>query len=85
MKSLFFTFVLISSNIAFAGITKDATITGRIIKFNARTVTLSQKGRHTKVLRKSIPKHFKIKVGNKVFAVIDSKKTLAELKSALKK
>ena len=56
------------------------TITGKIVGLDSKTVTLSQRGRHTKVPRQAIPKYLKLRLGNEVFAVMDSKKTLAEFK-----
>ena len=66
---------------AFAGLSQNMTITGTIIRFDKKTVTLSQKGgRHTVVPRKSIPKYFKIKKGHKVSSIVSSKKILASIK-----
>ncbi len=70
----------------FAGIYKNATITGRIIKFDKDTVTLSQRGgRRTVVSRKSIPEYFKIEAGNNVSATVPSSRMLAAIKEAKNK
>ena len=70
----------------FAGIYKNATITGRIIKFDKKTVTLSQGGgRRTVVSRKSIPEYYKIEAGNNVSATVPSSRMLAAIKEAKNK
>ena len=80
IKILIIALTLASHNMVFAGFSEHITITGKIVKFDSKTVTLSQRGRYTKVPRQAIPKYFKLRPGHEVFAVMDSKKTLAELK-----
>lgn len=79
MKKLIFA-ILFSSQFAMAAIGKEATVHGVITKFDAKTVTLSQRGKPVKVPRAAIPKHFKIRPGNEVFAVIDTKAMKAKFK-----
>ena len=78
--------VILCMTPAFAGLSQDATVTGTIIKFDKKTVTLSQRGGlRTVVSRKSIPKHFKIKTGNRVSAVLSSDRIIAAIKEAKNK
>ena len=76
--------LLFLSEMAFAGL-NNVTAEGIITGFDLKTVTLSQKGVKTKVSRKSIPKYFKIKRGNKVFAIIDSTEVFRKLAAAKRK
>ena len=85
MKTLMSLIFFFSCSLAIAGIGKNTTVSGTIVKFNKKTVTLSQNGHHSKVPRKAIPKHFKIKKGNEVYAVFEGKRVLSSLKKQHKK
>jgi hypothetical protein len=76
---------LFLSHLAFSAISGEATITGTIVKVGKKSVVLSQQGSRTKVLRSSIPKHYKIKKGNEVTSALDSKKVVSQIKSTAKK
>ena len=73
MKTILILSILFFTHIIFAAVSETATIEGVIISYNKKTVTLLQNGKKIKVPRKSIPPHFRIRGGNKVYAVINSK------------
>lgn len=60
---------------AFSGIVRSSRVEGIIVAYNKSTVTLSQRGKKIKVPRKSIPDFFKIRSGNKVYALLNKKKS----------
>ena len=73
------------STFGFSAIMGSAKVEGIIVSYNKHTVTLSQKGKRVKVPKKAIPSFFKIKTGNKVYAVFDSQEVMAKLKAAQNK
>ena len=82
MKILIITLTILVAIPAFAGFYQNVTITGKIVKFDKNTVTLSQKGHHTVVPRKLIPQYFKIKLGNEVSAIVRRDRVLASVEKA---
>lgn len=60
-------------------------VEGIVLGYNKKTVTLSQRGRKTKVPRENIPPFFTIEVGKKVHAVFDGKKIMEDLKKLQEK
>ena len=81
MKNIFIILiVVVFSFLSFSAIVGTAKVEGIIISYNKHTVTLSQKGKKTKVPRKSIPGFFKIKTGNQVYALFDGPDIMKALK-----
>ena len=66
--------------VVFSAVSEAATIEGVIVKYDKKTVTLIQNGKKIKLLKKRIPKRFKIKTGNKVYAILNGKKILEKAK-----
>ena len=54
------------------GVLPEAIVRGRITNFDKKDVQLFKDGQTTTVPRDSIPKHFKIKPGKYVYAVLKS-------------
>jgi hypothetical protein len=79
MKKLYMFLILISLAVN-AGITPTMKVEGTVGDFDEKNVKLHHNGKVSIVPRASIPKYFKIKPGNKVFAVIDSKDIKKKLK-----
>ena len=75
---------LVFSQSAFSVIVGSVKVEGTIVSYSKHTVTLSQKGKRIEVLRQSIPGHFKIRGGNRVYAIIDSKQLMKELKKVIR-
>ena len=65
----------------FAGVS-NVTLEGIVVKYDKNTVTLSQKGKHIKVSREAIPKHFKLKTGKKVYAVFNSQEIMKKIRKS---
>lgn len=81
MKNIWVFFaIFVFSQYAFPAIVGNAKLEGIIVSYNKNTVTLSQRGKKVKVPRESIPDFFKIKGGNKVYAVIKAEKLMKKLK-----
>ena len=74
---------LFFSQTAFSAIVGSVKVEGIIVSYSKHTVTLSQRGKKIEVLRQSIPGHFKIIGGNKVYAIIDGEQLMKELKKAI--
>ena len=70
------------SHLGFSAISGPVKMEGIIISYDKKTVTLSQKGKRIKVPRGTIPKHFKIKSGNQVYAEFNEQKLLNQLKKS---
>lgn len=68
---------------AFSAIVGSVKVEGTIVSYGKHTVTLSQRGKKIEVLRQSIPGHFKIRGGNKVYAIIDAEQLMRELKKVM--
>ena len=87
MKILIISLLLFVFQFAFAGITGDTKITGRVLKYNQQTVTLSQYGnRKVTVPRASIKKNFKkLKTGLLVTAVFSAEEVMDQLQAQTKK
>ena len=81
---IFTVFLLLTPFFSSTAKTK-AKIAGVIVKYDKKTVTLSQNGKKIKVPRKSIPDYFKIRGGNKVYAILNAKTLLKKMKVADKK
>ena len=60
----------------------SAKVEGIIVSYSKHTVILSQKGKKVKVPRKAIPSFFKIKTGNRVYAVFDGQTVMTNLKNS---
>lgn len=75
IKSAFIGLFILSCGLAFGGVNEEGVVTGRVVRFNKATVTLSQKGHHVTVSRKSIPKHIKLRIGTQAFALIKTRET----------
>ncbi len=79
--TVFFFFVLSP----YTGYTKTRVTTeGVIVDYNKKTVTLSQDGKKITVPRKSIPHHFKIKKGTKVYAELNAEEEIKKIQKAIK-
>ena len=76
--------VLVFSQTAFSAIVGSVKVEGTIVSYNKNIVTLSQRGKKIKVLRQSIPRYFKIRSGNEVYAIIDGEQLMKELKKAIR-
>ena len=85
MKTALILSTLLFTHILLAAVSETATIEGVIIKYDKKTVTLSQNGKKIKVPRKSIPDYFKIRGGNKVYAVINTAIILKKMKVTKRK
>ena len=79
MKNIFILVAFCFPLLAFPAIVGWAKVEGIIVSYDKHTVTLSQRGRKTKVPRKSIPHFFKIKTGNKVYALIEGSDIMKQL------
>ena len=84
---LFLSFNLLFFNGLHAGILEPVTVEGRIVGFDRKNVRLAVKptGEKITVPRKSIPEFFKIKSGRHVYAVLNPKMIMSELKKLKKK
>ena len=80
MKTILILSMLLFTHPPFAAISETAIIEGVIVKYDKKTVTLIQNGKKIKLLKKRIPKRFKIKTGNKVYAILNGKKILEKAK-----
>ncbi len=70
-KIIILVFWLLSLYSANGAITGYIEATGKVIKYNKKTVTIEQaKGGRREIPRALIPKHFKIKTGNIVTAYL---------------
>ena len=70
------------SQLGFSAISGPVRMEGIIISYDKKTVTLSQKGKKIKVPRGAIPKHFKIKGGNQVYAEFNEQELINQLKKS---
>lgn len=75
---------LVFSQTAFSVVVGSVKVEGTIVSYSKHTVTLSQRGKKIEVLRQSIPGHFKIRGGNKVYAILDGEQLMKELKKAIR-
>ena len=80
MKTILILSILLFTHTIFAAVSETATIEGVIVKYDKKTVTLLQNGKKIKVPRKSIPPHFRIRGGNKVYAVVNAAMILKKMK-----
>ena len=80
MKTALILSILLFTHTSFAAVSETATIKGVIVKYDKKTVTLLQNGKKIKVPRKSIPSYFKIRGGNKVYAVVNAAMILKKMK-----
>ena len=87
MKLLILFMLLFGFQYAFSGIIGDTRITGRVLKYNTKTVTLSQYGnRKITVPRSSIEKDFKkLKTGLLVTAVFSAEEIMDKIQEQTKK
>ena len=85
MKTVLIFSILFFTHTIFSAVSETATIQGVIVKYDKKTVTLSQNGKKIKVPRKSIPDYFKIRGGNKVYAVLNAETLLKKMKVADRK
>lgn len=84
MKIFIIFIALIFSQYAFSDLDIfSPRVEGIIVSYNKDTVTLSQRGKKIKVPKKSIPSFFKIRSGNKVYAIIDRGKLKKDSKRAI--
>ena len=74
---------LLFSQTAFSVVVGSVKVEGTIVSYSKHTVTLSQRGKKIEVLRQSIPGHFKIRGGNRVYAIIDGEQLMKELKKVM--
>ena len=59
----------------------DLTAEGIVVSYDKKKVVLAQdNGKRIRVNRSSIPKHYKLKTGARVQAILDSKKLLKIIK-----
>ena len=87
MKVFIISLMLFISQFSFAGITGETKITGRVLKYNKDTVTLSQYGnRKVTVPRSTIKKDFKkLKTGLLVTAVFSAEEIMDQMQAQIKK
>ena len=85
MKTIIFTVFLLFTPFFSSTAKTKAKIAGVIIKYDKKTVTLSQNGQEIEVSRKSIPDYFKIRGGNKVYAVLNAETLLKKMKVTKRK
>ena len=87
MKLIILSFLFLIFQYAFAGIVGDTRITGRVLKYDEKTVTLSQHGnRKIIVPRSSIEKDFKkLKTGLLVTAVFSAEEIMNKIQEQTKK
>ena len=78
---------LLSFQYAFSGIVGDTKITGRVLKYNKQTVTLSQyRNKKITVPRSSLKKNFKkLKTGMMVTAVFSAEDIMDQIQAQTKK
>ena len=57
----------------FAGSSEEGVVTGRVVRFDKHTVTLSQGDHRVIVPRKSISRHIRLRRGKKVEATVKTK------------
>ena len=90
VKILLILFPLLTcSGKVFSAVSESTIVEGKIIGFDAKTVTLLiQKDKYKttiKIPKKSVPKYFKIKIDNNIRAVLDGKELLEKLKKRREK
>ena len=77
---LFIILLCVFSQYAYAGITGDTRITGRILKYDDATVTLSQYGnRKVTVPRSAVRKNKKLKTGAVATAVFSAEEIMKKI------
>ena len=79
--------LLFSFQYAFAGIIGDTKITGKVLKYDKKTVTISQyRNKKVTVPRSSLKKSFKkLKTGIMVTAVFSAEEIMDQIRSQTKK
>ncbi|MDE0151740.1 MAG: hypothetical protein OXK80_04500 [Bdellovibrionales bacterium] len=84
---LFILSLLLVSQFAFSGIIGETRITGRVLKYDKSTVTLSQYGnRKITVPKSSLEKNFnKLKTGLLVTAVFSAEEVMDKIQEQTKK
>ena len=87
MKLIILSMLLFGFQYAFSGITGDTRITGRVIKYDAKTVTISQyRNKRITVPRSAIEKNFKkLKTGLLVTAVFSAEEMMDKIQEQTKK
>ena len=87
MKLLVMLCLLFSFQYAFSGIIGETKITGRVLKYDKKTVTLSQyRNKKVTVPRSSLKKSFKkLKTGIMVTAVFSAEEIMDQIRSQTKK
>lgn len=87
IKLLIIFCVLLSFQYVFSGIVGDTKITGRVLKYDQRTVTLSQyRNKKVTVPRSSLKKNFKkLKTGMMVTAVFSAEDIMDQIQAQTKK
>ena len=86
MKLFIISLLLFVFQYTFAGIVGDTRITGRVLSYNAKTVTLSQYGkRKITVPKSSLKKDFKkLKTGLLVTAVFSAEEVMDKVQEQMK-
>ena len=87
IKLLILCCLLFSFQYAFSGIVGDTQITGRVLKYNKRTVTISQyRNKKVTVPRSSLKKNSKkLKTGMMVTAVFSPEEIMDQIQEQTKK
>lgn len=84
MKRLFYSVIFATPLFCcfgYASLAKYSTISGLVASFNENTVKLYVRGQFVTVPKSSIPKEFKVRVGNEVTAFIEIKREIASKKN----
>ena len=90
MKSLLkYLLLLLFPQFGFSAVGPTVEVFGKIIRYDRKKVTISQEDQRGKskitVPKESIPKHFKIQTGQCVYAVLDYKRFMNNIKTLQEK
>ena len=90
MKSLLkYLLLLLFPQFVFSAVGPTVEVFGKITKYDGKTATISQEDKRGKskitVPKESIPKHFKIQTGQCVYAVLDYKRFMNNIKTLQEK
>jgi len=85
MRTFFKCLFFLLPQFAFAAVGPTVEIFGKIIRYDNKTVTISQEDQRGKgevtVPKNSIPKHFKMQTGQCVYSVLDYKEFMKNVRS----
>ena len=89
MIKSFIKFVILLPFCAFSSVGPTVEIFGKIIKYDGKTVIISQEDRNGKrevtVPKNSIPKHFKMQTGQCVYSILEYKEFMNNIRALQEK